>query len=60
MSATLTSGQIGILQDKFMHGANCFVLTEGGHRDNLILQLRRYKRQKQLTSDIDENIYIIM
>ena len=57
MSATSTSKQIEILQDEFMHGAHCFVLTEGAHRDNLMLQLRRYKRQKQLNSDIDENIH---
>ena len=34
-----------------MHGTKCFVLTEGVHRDNLVLQLRRYRRQKQLTFD---------
>ena len=43
MSATLTSRQIEILKDDFMHGTKCFVLTEGVHRDNLVLQLRRYR-----------------
>ena len=56
MSATLTSKQIKVLKHDFLHGAKCFVLTEGVHRDNLVLQLRRYKRQKQLTYDTDENV----
>lgn len=60
MSATLTSRQIEILKDEIMHGDKCCVLTEGVHRDNLLIRLSRYLRQKQLTVEetdeaMDEN-----
>jgi len=38
-----------------MHGNNCRVLTKGVHRDNLLINLRRYWRQKLSTvEDTDE------
>jgi len=57
MSATLTSRQIEILKDDFMHGDTCCVLTEGVHRDNLLIRLRRYWRQKLSTVEdaMDDN-----
>ena len=56
MSATLTEDQIQILQADFLHSDNCVVLTEGVHRKNLMLHLRRYKRQKPLALDDDAEI----
>ena len=46
MSATLTNEQIGILQTAYLHKDNCLTITQGVHRDNLKLQLKRYKRKK--------------
>jgi len=56
MSATLTQDQVQILQADFLHSSNCVVLTEGVHRNNLVLHLRRYKRQKPLVLDDDGEI----
>jgi len=56
MSATLTQDQVQILQADFLHSNNCVVLTVGVHRNNLVLQLRRYKRQKPLVLDNDAEI----
>ena len=56
MSATLTEDQIQILQADFLHSDNCVVLTEGVHWKNLVLHLRRYKRQKPLVLDDDAEI----
>ena len=46
MSATLTNEQIDILQTAYLHKENCLIITQGVHRDNLKLQLKRYKRKK--------------
>ena len=54
MSATLTSKQVKRLRENFLHGENCVVITQGVHRDNLILQLKRYKRQRPLTLEDDD------
>ena len=31
------------------------VLTQGVHRDNIVLQLKRYKRQRQLALEDDDD-----
>ena len=54
MSATLTSEQVEFLKKDFLHGDNCVVITQGVHRDNLVLQLKRYKRQRQLALEADD------
>ena len=54
MSATLTSEQVKFLKKDFLHGDNCVVITQGVHRDNLVLQLKRYKRQRQLALEADD------
>ena len=46
MSATLTNEQIGILKTAHLHKENCLTITQGVHRDNFKLQLKRYKRKK--------------
>ena len=53
MSATLTTDQIQLLKEDFLHSDNCIVITEGVHRKNLVLKLKRYKRQKQFVNDMD-------
>jgi len=54
MSATLTSEQVIRLKNNFLHSDNCVVITQGVHRDNLVLQLKRYKRQRQLVLGEDD------
>ena len=48
MFATLTTEQIALLQQDYMHGDNIVILTKGVHRENLKLQVQRYKRRKQI------------
>lgn len=43
MSATLTSEQIITLKAEFLHSDDCVVLTQGVHRNNLKLHLRKYQ-----------------
>ena len=43
MSAMLTNEQIKTLKAEFLHSDNCVVLTQGVHRDNLKLHLRKYQ-----------------
>ena len=52
MSATLTTDQIQLLKKDFLHSDDCVVITEGVHRKNLVLKLKRYKRQKQFVNDM--------
>ena len=56
MSATLTIDQIQLLKKDFLHSDDCVVITEGMHRKNLVLKLKRYKRQKQFVNDMDAEI----
>jgi len=53
MSAMLTAEQIQLLKQSFLHlhGCDCVVITQGVHRDNLVLQLKRYRRQRQLVAE---------
>ena len=37
MSVTLTSEEVELLKKDFLHGDNCVVITQGVHRDNLVL-----------------------
>ena len=53
MSATLTTDQIQLQRKDSLHSADCVVITEGVHRKNLVLKLKRYKRQKQFVNDMD-------
>ena len=54
MSATLTTDQIELLKEHFLHGDDCVVITEGVHRKNLVLNLKTYKKQKQsVDAEID-------
>ena len=58
MSATLTSNQISLLQEKYLHSGNTVILQKGVHRQNLRLQIQRYKRCKQVLHgrmDIDDD-----
>ena len=52
MSATLTSCQIEKLRQEYLHNDQCVVLTKGVHRDNLELNLLRYKRCKSSNTEI--------
>jgi len=53
MSATLTSEQVDMLQTHYIRGGNCITIINSVNRDNLRLQLRRYKRQKMLQCSDD-------
>ena len=53
MSATLMTDQIQLLKRDFLHSDNCVVITEGVHQKNLVLKLKRYRRQKQFVNDMD-------
>ena len=56
MSATLTTTQVDMLQTHYVRGGNCITIINSVNRDNLKVQLRRYKRQKMLQcSDDSEN-----
>ena len=46
MSATLTNEQIGILKTAYLRKENYLTITQGVHRDNLKLQLKKYKIKK--------------
>ena len=46
MSATVTSRQVDILQTEYLRGDDCITIVHSVHRDNLRLQLNRYKRKK--------------
>jgi len=50
MSATLTADQIALLKKDYMCGEDVVVLTKGVHRENVKLQVQRYKRRKQVYS----------
>jgi len=54
ISATLTAEQIQLLKQSFLHlhGSDCVVITQGVHWDNLVLQLKRYRRQRQSSAEI--------
>lgn len=54
MSATLTTDQIQLLKKDFLHSDDYVVITEGVHRKNLVLKLKRYKRQKQFVNNMDD------
>ena len=53
MSATLTGCQIEKLQHEYLHNGQCVVLTKGVHRDNLELNVLRYKRCKSSNIEIE-------
>lgn len=59
MSATLTTDQIQLLKEDFLHSDDCVVITEGVHRKNLVLNLKRYKRQKQSVNDMYAEIDMV-
>ena len=52
MSATLTSAQISLLQESYLRSSNIVILKKDVHRNNLKLQLQRYKRCKQDMHDL--------
>jgi len=53
MSAMLMAEQIQLLKQSFLHlhGSDCVVITQGVHWDNLVLQLKRYRRQRQSVAE---------
>ena len=51
MSVTLTTEQIQLLKQIFIYGNNGVVITQGVHRDNLVLQLKKYRRQRQSVAE---------
>ena len=53
MSATLTGCQVEKLKQKYLHNDRCVVLTKGVHRDNVELNLLRYKRCKSSSIEIE-------
>lgn len=55
MSATLTSEQVELLKKDFLYGDNCVVITQSVHWDNLVLQLKRYKQQRQLALEAEDD-----
>ena len=55
MSATLSYIKANrILKKDFLHGDDCVVITQGVHRDNLVLQLKRCRKQRQLVLEADD------
>ena len=53
MFATLTGCQIKKLQYEYLHNGQCVVLTKGVHKDNLELNVLRYKRCKSSNIEIE-------
>ena len=53
MSATLTGYQVEKLKQEYLHNDRCVVLTKGVHRDNLELNLLRYKRYKSSNMEVE-------
>ena len=53
MSATLTGCQVEKLKQKYLHNDRCVVLTKGVYRDNVELNLLRYKRCKSSSIEIE-------